>query len=51
MRPSNNLKNKTSPDRYCSIQVAGIKVQAHSSLKPPLEYNHDQMPLINQGSL
>ena len=51
MRPSNNLKNKTSPDVYCSVQVAGIKVHAHSSLKRPLEYNQDQIPLINQGLL
>ena len=28
-----------------------MKVQAHNSLKPPLEYNQDQMPLMNQGSL
>ena len=26
-----------------------MKVQAHSSLEPPLEYNQDQMPLMNQG--
>ena len=25
--------------------------QAHSSLEPPLEYNQDQMHLMNQGSL
>ena len=25
-----------------------MKVQAHSSLEPPLEYNQDQMPLKNQ---
>ena len=28
-----------------------MKVQAHSSLEPPLEYNQDQMLLMNQGSL
>ena len=27
------------------------KVQVHNFLKPPLEYNQDQMPLTNQGSL
>ena len=27
-----------------------MKVQAHSSLEPPLEYNQDQMLLMNQGS-
>ena len=26
-----------------------MKVQAHSSLEPPLEYNQDQMSLMNQG--
>ena len=28
-----------------------MKAQAPSSLEPPLEYNQDQMPLMNQGSL
>ena len=27
------------------------EVQAHTSLEPPLEYNQDQMPLTNKGSL
>ena len=27
------------------------KLQAQSILEPPLEYNQDQMPLTNQGSL
>ena len=27
-----------------------MKVQAHNSLEPPLEYNQDQ-PLMNQGLL
>ena len=26
-----------------------MKVQVHSSLEPPLEYNQDQMLLMNQG--
>ena len=26
-----------------------MKVQAHRSLEPPLEYNQDQMLLMNQG--
>ena len=25
--------------------------EAHRSLEPPLEYNQDQTPLTNQGSL
>ena len=33
------------------VQLAGKKVQAHSSLEPPLEYNQDKMLLKNQGSL
>ena len=32
-------------------QLVCMKVQAHCSLEPPLEYNQDQMPLMNQGSL
>ena len=28
-----------------------MKVQAHSSLEPPLEHNRDQLPLMNQGLL
>ena len=28
-----------------------MKVQAHNSLEPSLEYNQDQMPLMNQDSL
>ena len=28
-----------------------MKVQAHSSLEPPLEHNQGQMPLMNQGLL
>ena len=26
-----------------------MKVQTHNSLEPPLKYNQDQKPLINQG--
>ena len=28
-----------------------MKVQAHSSLEPPLQYNQDHIPLMNQGSM
>ena len=28
-----------------------MKVKVHNSLKPPLEYNQDQMPSTNQGCL
>ena len=33
------------------LNSSAKKDQAHSSLKPPLEYNQDQVPLANQGSL
>ena len=32
-------------------QPVCYKVQARCSVEPPLEYNQDQMPLTNQGSL
>ena len=49
MKPSNNLENKTPSDPYSRVQLVHKKVQALSSLEPPLEYNQDQMPLTNQG--
>ena len=49
MRSSINLENKTLSDIYWRVQLVYMKVQAHSSLEPPLEYNQDQMPLMNQG--
>ena len=33
---------------YSSVQLAHMKVQTHNSLEPPLEYNQDQAPLMNQ---
>ena len=51
MKPSNNVENKTPSDTYLRVQLEFKKVQAHNSLEPPLEYNKDQMPLANQGSL
>ena len=33
------------------VSLVCMKVQAHSSLEPPLEYDQDQMPVMNQGSL
>ena len=58
MRPStettdetfNNLGNKTFSDTYRIVQLVCMKVQAHSSLEPPLEYSQDRTPLINEGS-
>ena len=51
MKPSNNLEHKTISDTYLRVQLVCMKVQVHSSLEPPLEYNEDQTPLMNQGSL
>ena len=43
---------KQDPFRHSlKVQLACMKVQAHSSLEPPLEYDQDQMPLMNQDSL
>ena len=47
MKPSNNLENKTPSDTYSRVQLVCEKVQPHSSLEPPLEYNQDLMPLTN----
>ena len=49
MRPSNSLENKTLPDTRA--QLVCMKVQADSSLEPPLEYIQDQASLMNQGLL
>ena len=51
MRPSNNLENKSPLDTYWRVQLVCKKVQTHSSLEPPLEYNQNQMVLTSQGSL
>ena len=51
MKPFNNVKNKTRSETYCRVQLVCKKVLVNSSLVPPLEYNQDQMPLPNQGSL
>ena len=50
MRISNNLENNTLSDTYWRDQLVYMKVQVHSSLEPPQEYNQDQMLLMNQGS-
>ena len=49
IRPLHNLKNKFPSDTYWRIQLVCMKVQAHSSLEPPLGYNQDQKPLTSQG--
>ena len=42
MRRSNNLENKTVSDINWRDRLVYMKVPAHSSLEPPLEYNQDQ---------
>ena len=51
MRPLITLDNKTLSDLYWSVQLVYMKVQAHSFLEPPMEYNKDQMLLMSQGSV
>ena len=46
MSPFN--KNQTLSDTYWRVQVVCMKVQTHSSLEPPLEYNQDETLLVNQ---
>ena len=36
MRPSNNQENMAPSDTYLRVQLVCMKVQAHSSLEPPL---------------
>ena len=40
-------------EKSCNLSEKRVdkKVQADSSLEPPLEYNQDQTLLMNQGSL
>ena len=51
MRPSNDLDNKAPSDTCWRVWLVSVKVQANNSLEPPLEYNQDQMPLMNEGPL
>ena len=44
MRNSKNLENKTASDTFWRVQLVCKKIQAHSSLESPLEYNLDHMP-------
>ena len=38
-------------ETYWRVSFVFMKVQAHSSLEPLLEYAQDQIPLMNQGLL
>ena len=41
MKPSNNLENKTALATYWRVQQLCKKIQTHSFLEQPLEYNQD----------
>ena len=49
MGPSNNLESKISSDAYWRVQLVFMKVQAHISSEPPLEYSHFQTHLTRLG--
>ena len=51
MKPSSNLQNKIPSDIHYRVQLISKKVQAHSSLELPLEYNQDQMSVTNESLL
>ena len=51
MMPFNNLENKIPSDTYWRAQLKCVKVQAHISSEPPLEYNQGHTPLTNRGLL
>ena len=51
MRPSNDLENKIISDTYWKVQLVCMKVQTHSVSQSPMEYNENQMPLMNKGWL
>ena len=51
MRPFNNLENMPLSYTYCRVKLLYMKLQTLSYLEPPLEYNQNQTPLMNQGSL
>ena len=51
MRPSNDLENKIISDTYWRVQLVCMKVQTHSVSQSPMEYNENQMPLVNKGWL
>ena len=53
MKPvfSSILENKALQTLIKECSLVCKKVPAHNSLEPQLEYNQDQIPLTNQGSL
>ena len=40
MKPSSRPENKTPSGTYCRVKLVCEKVQAHSSLEPPLIQNN-----------
>ena len=48
MLAPNNLQSKIASDTYWRVQLIYMKVQAHSSLDQPLEYNQGGAPSMNQ---
>ena len=42
MKPSNYLENKTPSATYWRVHLVCKKVQAHSSLEPPMQYNQEK---------
>ena len=53
MKPvfSSILGNKALQTLIKECNLVCKKVPAHNSVEPQLEYNQDQIPLTNQGSL
>ena len=49
MKYSNYLENMTVSDLYWRVQLACMKVQAHTFLELWLEYYQDQAPLMNEN--
>ena len=51
METFNNMENKTPSDTYRRVQLVCMKVQAHSYLELPQEFNQNHTTLINEGLL
>ena len=49
MKPSNNLENQTPEDTYWGVQLVCKKVQVHSFLEPPLEYNQNGLDAFEKS--
>ena len=49
MRPSKDLEKTNSCRHILKRSSNTFEVEAHNSLKPPLEHNQEQIPSTNQG--